>query len=36
MGSNGKDSISDYIIGTTTSYVVDNSKYPVLVIPDML
>ena len=36
MGSNGKDSISDYIMGTTTSYVVDNSKYPVLVIPDML
>ena len=36
MGSNGKDSISDYLIGTTTSYIVDNSKYPVLVIPDML
>ena len=36
MGSNGKDSITDYLIGTTTSYIVDNSKYPVLVIPDML
>ena len=34
MGSNGKDELSDYIIGTTTSYVVDNSKYPVLVIPN--
>ena len=34
MGSNGKDSLSDYITGTTTSYVVDNSKYPVLVIPN--
>ena len=35
IGSNGKDSISDYILGTTTSYVVDNSKFPVLVIPDL-
>ena len=35
MGSNGKDSLSDYILRTTTSYVVDNSKYPVLVVPDM-
>ena len=35
MGSNGKDSISDYILGTTTDYVVDNSKYPVLVIPNI-
>ena len=35
IGSNGKDSLSDYILGTTTSYVVDNSKFPVLVIPDM-
>ena len=34
MGTNGKDELSDYIIGTTTSYVVDNSKYPVLVIPN--
>ena len=35
IGSNGKDSFSDYICGTTTSYVVDNSKFPVLVIPDL-
>ena len=35
MGSNGKDSLSDYIIGTTTSYVVDNSKCPVLVVPNI-
>ena len=34
MGSNGKDELSDYIIGTTASYVVDNSKYPVFVIPN--
>ena len=26
IGSNGKDSLSDYICGTTASYVVDNSK----------
>ena len=36
MGSNGKDSISDYILGTTTSNVVDNSSFPVLVIPDII
>ena len=35
MGSNGKDSIADYILGTTTDYVVDNSKFPVLVIPNV-
>jgi len=35
IGSNGKDSLSDYILGTTTGYVVDNSKFPVLVIPDI-
>ena len=35
MGSNGKDSIGDYLLGTTTDYVVDNSKYPVLVIPNV-
>lgn len=34
VGSNGKDSITDYIVGTTTAYVVDNSKIPVLVVPD--
>ena len=36
MGSNGKDSITDYILGTTTSKVVDNSSFPVLVIPDVI
>ena len=35
IGSNGKDSLADYICGTTASYVVDNSKVPVLVIPDV-
>jgi nucleotide-binding universal stress UspA family protein len=33
MGTNGKDSLTDYIIGTTSSYIVQNSKFPVLVIP---
>ena len=33
MGTNGKDSLSDYILGTTASHVVANSKFPVLVIP---
>ena len=31
--TNGKDSLSDYMIGTTASYVVENSTYPVLVMP---
>ena len=33
MGTNGKDSLIDYMVGTTASYVVENSIYPVLVIP---
>ena len=33
MGTNGKDSLTDYMIGTTASYLVQNSKFPVLVIP---
>ena len=33
MGTNGKDSLRDYVIGTTASYVVENSTYPVLVMP---
>jgi nucleotide-binding universal stress UspA family protein len=33
MGTNGKDSLKDYMIGTTASYIVENSKTPVLVIP---
>ena len=35
MGSNGRDSIADYILGTTTDFVVDNSQFPVLVIPNI-
>ena len=33
MGTNRKDSLRDYMIGTAASYVVENSTYPVLVIP---
>jgi len=33
MGTNGKDSLRDYMLRTTASYVVENSIYPVLVIP---
>ena len=33
MGTNGRDSLSDYIIGTTTQKVVEKSKCPVLVMP---
>ena len=33
IGSNGKDSITDYILGTTTNIVVNKSKVPVLVVP---
>ena len=34
MGSNGKDNISDYFMGTTSSKVVKNSTLPVLVVPN--
>jgi nucleotide-binding universal stress UspA family protein len=33
MGTNGRDSLSDYIIGSTTQKVVEKSKCPVLVMP---
>ena len=33
MGTNGKDSLSDLLIGTTAQKVVENSICPVLVIP---
>ena len=33
IGSNGKESISDYLLGTTTNKVVNKSKVPVLVVP---
>ena len=32
LGANGKDSISDYFLGTTASYVVEHSKAPTLTI----
>ena len=35
MGSNGRDSLSDYILGTTTTNVVDKTSYPLLVIPSV-
>ena len=33
MGTNGRDSISDYILGSTAAYVVEHVKIAVLVIP---
>ena len=33
MGINGKDSISDYILGTTTDNVINKSLIPVMTIP---
>ena len=33
MGTNGKDSLSDLLVGTTTQKVVEKSICPVLVIP---
>ena len=33
MGTNGRDSLSDYIVGSTTQKVVEKSKCPVLVMP---
>ena len=32
LGANGKDSLSDYFLGTTASYVVEHSKAPTLTI----
>ena len=32
LGANGKDSLSDYFLGTTASYVVEHSKVPTLTI----
>ena len=32
LGANGKDSISDYFLGTTASYVVEHSKIATLTI----
>ena len=33
VGANGKDSISDYFLGSTASYVIKSANCPVLVIP---
>ena len=33
MGTNGKNSISDYLLGSNAAYVVEHVKIPVLVIP---
>ena len=30
LGANGVDSISDYFLGTTASYIVENAKIPTL------
>ena len=35
IGSNARDSLSEYIMGTTTTNVVDKTSYPVLVIPSI-
>ena len=32
LGANGKDSLSDYFLGTTASYVVEHSKVPTLTV----
>ena len=32
LGANGKDSISDYFLGTTASYVVENAQAPTLTV----
>ena len=34
MGSNGKDDISDFFMGTTSSKVLEKSTIPVLVVPN--
>ena len=33
LGTNGKDSISDYFLGTTASYVAEHSTVPTLTVP---
>ena len=32
LGANGRDSISDYFLGTTASYIVQNYKVPTLTV----
>ena len=33
LGANGKNSISDYFLGTTAAYVSEHSKVPTLTVP---
>ena len=33
MGTNGRNSLSDYIVGSTTQKVIENAKCSVLVMP---
>jgi len=33
MGTNGRNSLSDYVVGSTTQKVIESSKCPVLVMP---
>ena len=33
LGANGKNSISDYFLGTTASYVAEHSTIPTLTVP---
>ena len=33
IGANGKDSIADYFLGTTATYVSEHSKIPTLTVP---
>ncbi len=33
LGANGKDSMADYFLGTTASYVVEHSQVPTLTVP---
>ena len=33
MGTNGRDSLSDYVLGSTAQKVVQKSSYPILIMP---
>ena len=33
MGTNGRSNLHDYILGTTSEYVVSNAECPILVVP---
>ena len=33
MGTNGRNSLSDYVVGSTTQKVIESSKCPILVMP---